>query len=309
MSDVVDFEDIETPQQGFEARQSIWDLGNLAFTRAIMPGNGVVRHWHHKGRAAIDHWCLVLVGGAPQLASGRSLHFRSLGRPFDGSGCDASVLTLYIPRDLFGGASSMLDRVPNAAPDTGLAGLLADYMASLDQRLDGIQESDLSNLATATRDLVAACLLPTADRLAAANDAISLTLLERARRCIRSNLHSPAFGPDQLIRQLFISRSRLYRLFEPFGGVARYIQRQRLIVAHAGLSDPVQAERTILQIAEGVGFVDASSFSRAFKQEFGHSPSEARSSASLGLPLSARQRHALHDRSPDLGNILSGLHA
>ncbi|MDQ0504636.1 helix-turn-helix domain-containing protein [Xanthobacter agilis] len=57
--------------------------------------------------------------------------------------------------------------------------------------------------------------------------------------------------------------------------VARDIQRQRLKAALARLHDPAEP-RTIARIAEDLGFPDRSGFSRAFKAEFGLSPSAAR---------------------------------
>src|SRR5262249_51170805 len=80
------------------------------------------------------------------------------------------------------------------------------------------------------------------------------------------------------------------------GGVARYIQRQRLLEARAVLSDP-RTTQSISAIAENLCFVDASSFSRAFKREFGYSPSQVRSAALAGVTLGAApQPGVLSDR-------------
>jgi len=64
--------------------------------------------------------------------------------------------------------------------------------------------------------------------------------------------------------------------------VARYIQRERLLEAHAVLTDPA-TRKSISAIAEDLCFADASSFSRTFKREFSHSPGEVRSAALAGL--------------------------
>ncbi|MFG1393670.1 helix-turn-helix domain-containing protein [Xanthobacter agilis] len=92
---------------------------------------------------------------------------------------------------------------------------------------------------------------------------------------IRQNVATPGLSPKTLCRMLGVSRSRLYRLFEDRGGVARDIQRRRLQAALARLHDPAEP-RTIARIAEDLGFPDRSGFSRAFKAEFGLSPSAAR---------------------------------
>lgn len=87
-----------------------------------------------------------------------------------------------------------------------------------------------------------------------------------------------------------MSRSQLYRLLEPEGGVATYIQRRRLRESFAILCD-VSNNRPIGTVAEMLCFADASSFTRAFRREFGMSPKEVRA-ASLGglspqMPMAA----------------------
>jgi hypothetical protein len=48
--------------------------------------------------------------------------------------------------------------------------------------------------------------------------------VERIRRYIAANLTSPELMSDVLCARLQLSRTQLYRLFEPLGGVAGYIQ-------------------------------------------------------------------------------------
>jgi len=70
--------------------------------------------------------------------------------------------------------------------------------------------------------------------------------------------------------------AQLYRALEGEGGVARYIQRRRLAESIAILSDASNVA-PVGAIAEALCFADASSFSRAFRREFGASPSDVRS--------------------------------
>jgi len=60
--------------------------------------------------------------------------------------------------------------------------------------------------------------------------------------------------------------------------VTRYIQRNRLLEAHAVLTDPTTAQ-SISAISEDLWFAGASSFSRAFKRKFGSSPGDVRLAA------------------------------
>lgn len=312
---VIELSLVESPDDDFLAEQDIWDLGSFVFTQASLPGAGYVRSWRHLSKDAIDHWCLVLPAGAgdtaaQQAAPGarRHLSFRSLGRPFEGAAADTSVLTLFVPRDLFGASAGLLDQVPNEIPDTGLGQVLADYMLLLERRLPAIHRSELPALAEATRALVTACLMPSATHVTAAHDPITVTLRERARQIIRRNLRARDLGAETLCRDLGVSRSRLYRLFEPLGGVMRFIQRQRLLAAHAALSD-IGDTQHIVQIAENFGFIDASGFSRAFRQEFGYTPREARDAAWAGMPRLPASGREPASRIEDLGDLLRCLSA
>jgi AraC-like DNA-binding protein len=133
---------------------------------------------------------------------------------------------------------------------------------------------------------------------------MSATLKDKARRCILRNLRSHKFGPDRLCRELGMSRSSVYRLLEAEGGLARYIQRLRLSEIFARLSDPSNRE-PIVDIADELGMVDPSSFSRAFRRQFGISPTDAREAAQAGLVPSVTQA----DQSAwnGIGGLLSRL--
>jgi len=151
--------------------------------------------------------------------------------------------------------------------------------------------------------MVAVATAPSAERVAVAGPQIDVGRKERVRRIIRKHLRTPTFSPSILCRLVGMSRSNLYRLFEDTGGVARYIQRERLLEAHAVLTDPGSTQ-SISSIADDLCFVDASSFSRAFKRDFGHSPGEVRSAALAGVPLSARPRHRIMSKYAGLGGLL-----
>ena len=125
---------------------------------------------------------------------------------------------------------------------------------------------------------------------------IDCSQLERIQRMIEVHMNSPQLKPATLRRMMGISRSQLYRLFERTGGVARYIQRQRLLRICALLSDPAD-QRPIAAIAEDFCFEDASSFSRAFRQELGYSPSDFQSAARAGIPLIATRRPAIESEA------------
>lgn len=290
---VIDVSISPEARQGFIFEQQVWDLGKLAFTSSRMPGPKVPRNWHHFAKDPLDHWCLVLPESAMHAAQDpnappRQVHFRSLGRPYDGTAADSSVSTVYIPRDLLRPLAGLLDKHPGVVGPDGLGGLLADFLISFERRLPYIPAHEVPKAVEAMRAMISACLAPTADRVAEAQGHIAATMLERARQVIHKELHAPDLGPNKLCRQLGISRSRLYVLFEPLHGVARYIKRQRLLAAYKELSDP-NSMTSIARIAERLCFADATTFSRAFRSEMGYAPSEVRAAAAVGLPLSPKR--------------------
>ena len=175
-------------------------------------------------------------------------------------------------------------------------------MMALERRLSVVTEADLPRLTTAVGAMVAAAVSPSADRVAVARGQIDVGRKERVRQAVRRHLRTPTFGPTILCRLVGMSRSNLYRLFEDTGGVARYIQHERLLEAHAVLTDPATT-KSISAIAEDLCFADASSFSRTFRRELGHTPGEVRSA-----PLAGRASSAMpHGGAPSQGDDFSAL--
>jgi AraC-like DNA-binding protein len=177
---------------------------------------------------------------------------------------------------------------------------------ALERRLSVVTEADISRLTTAVGAMIAAAVAPSAERVAVARGQIDVGRKERVRQAVRRHLRTPTLGPTNLCRLVGMSRSNLYRLFEDTGGVARYIQRERLLEAHAVLTDPATTE-SISAIAEDLCFADASSFSRTFKREFGHSPGEMRAATFAGLALPATPRGPVPSSArADFSELLRG---
>ena len=63
--------------------------------------------------------------------------------------------------------------------------------------------------------------------------------------------------------------------------LSRYVLGQRLARAHRRLTDPRHAGSTVAAIAYASGFRDSSTFNRAFRQQFGMTPSDARAGRNI----------------------------
>lgn len=281
---MLSFAEPEDLGSGFGGEQAIWDLGSLAFSKIRTEALRFTSLPGHIRRDPLDHWMMTLLlnGRSRTVGPTRVLDCRSglvqihpLSRPFEGDVTDSEMLMLIVPRDFCRDAVGTLDAAEFCALETGMGQLFAEFMVGLVTSLPMVTAEDLPGLVAAMRAMIVACVAPTAKHLEAAHDPIGAVLLERARRFVSTNLCDPDLGPETLRRALGISRTRLYRLFEPTGGVMNYIQNRRLLDAHAVLANQSDRRR-ILEIAEERGFSDGADFSRAFKRKFGYSPREVR---------------------------------
>lgn len=260
---------------GFGAAFSSWTLGELILTHVVYSG-APGRQWRHRPKSYLDHWCVVLARTAAADGTAREeLSFRSLALPFEGRAEDSEVITLYLPRDQRPADEQRFDGVHGLEVSRDFAPLLGGYLDGLVRHLPHVTPEHAASLEMPTRALVAACVTPASTWHEPARPVLGTVLIDRARAVVRQNMASPDFGPERLARLLAMSRSKLYRLFENSGGVAHFINRERLREAHHRLSSQSEV-LSIHAIGSEVGFVDHSTFSRAFRREFGYSPTEAR---------------------------------
>ena len=96
------------------------------------------------------------------------------------------------------------------------------------------------------------------------------------KRHIAANLESDALTAADLCRRFQIPRASLYRLFEADGGLARYVQEQRLNRALIWLIAPASQGKRLIDIALDLQFSSDSTFVRAFRRQFGLTPGEIR---------------------------------
>jgi AraC-like DNA-binding protein len=98
--------------------------------------------------------------------------------------------------------------------------------------------------------------------------------MARILRCIEAHLDDPALGCDLLQKTFFVSRPTLYRMFQPLGGVSRYIRERRLMAARRRLRD--EPQHSITWLLYDLGFESERQFQRAFNARFGMSPMQWR---------------------------------
>jgi AraC-like DNA-binding protein len=282
----------DSPGAGFAAEYSVWNLGALCLTSVSAPATQTLRTPSHIRRSPVDHWVISYCRNGTTAISTNNVQLNaragvpflwSLGQVSDSRRTVSDRLQLYLPRDSFSDIGGSLDMAVGAMIDTGPGQLLADYMLMLERNLPKLSPEEAARLPDAVRSMVAACLAPTADRLVCALPQIKVTMLEKVRQAVSRNLRSPSLDPRRLCQETAMSRSQLYRVLESEGGVTSYIQRRRLSESFSMLCD-TSCTLPIGEIAASLCFSDASSFSRAFKREFGNAPTEVRAASRQGQP-------------------------
>jgi AraC-like DNA-binding protein len=126
--------------------------------------------------------------------------------------------------------------------------------------------------------LVAALSAATAERDAVAVDR-KAALRAEVQRQVERRLSDPSLDVGSLSRTLGVSPRTLHAAVSAGGETfAAMVRRRRLERAAALLAD-AGSRATITEIAASVGFDGSSSFSRAFRREFGRAPTDVRRAA------------------------------
>jgi AraC-like DNA-binding protein len=155
--------------------------------------------------------------------------------------------------------------------DPPLQALFASAVSHL-LNTDGLDPHGVKPYLTGLAELVLRSALRTElDRV----DAI-VTRRREAVEYIRAHLSDPTLTAERIADALFISRRRLYQLFDDGDGVSGRIRQLRIDRAKELLSDPAHASRGIGVISKQCGFANAAHFSRTFRKSVGESPSDYR---------------------------------
>ena len=267
-----------------DAQHRIWKFGTFALCRVVTQAARFGRTTEQIRRDLLDDWLVCVTTYGMHGLHGGDAHstvtplvpvILSFGEPFETELRDAEWLCLVMLRDSYPELDPAIDRC-RAAPLASASGrLLGGFLQRIAAELPRMREAEIPRAVEATRALVTAAVSVGATPGLVDDAVVRAARLARVRAIIRQHLRSPDLTPDLLCRLVGISRSRLYRLFEPVGGVVRDIQRERLRQAHRAVADPSDG-RTIQEISEELGFLEPATFSRAFRREFGYAPGTLR---------------------------------
>lgn len=164
----------------------------------------------------------------------------------------------------------------NPARDA-FASFISSFMANKMPFPQGTM-ADMSGVVTA----LAAAMLRTENAFSQSMPDKGEALLATIVDFIQANVASPMLTPEVIAQVHFISRRRLYELFELMNETpSDFIRTERLKRAATMLRDGGQAGLKISDIAFSLGFNDVTTFTRAFHRHFGVTPRDYRSQAAL----------------------------
>jgi AraC-like DNA-binding protein len=276
-----------------------WRFGDVTLIRDVR-SMGPSSAGAQRGPRLKHQGCVALLGSAagdvsPTLfVSPRAgLALAALEQSARRFGSAEERLLLLVPGGWLEGAGAA-GPVQRLETEAGPGALLAGFMRQLATQSRHFSDGQARSVTVALRALLEACLAPVGEPVAAVAPSPSSSTVERARQIVQRHMGSPDFGPPQLGRLLAMSRSKLYRLLDADGGVAHFINRERLLQARRDLTAPGEP-LSVHAIASRVGFRDHSTFSRAFRREYGCSPSHLRDRMQPSHQEAASPGHGLRD--------------
>ena len=276
-----------SPEARFYNRLEGYNLDSVALARCV----GVAQRFERNlGHILADGGDTVLIvmdlvssdwagdyDGRPASSQRGEVRFIDMARPFDMTvASDYRTLHMILPRAALGEASTLdFHGLVVSGADDGCRMLVA-YLRALEASLDQLTTADAATAAKAIAVLAAGALEARAARTPGDPRPIEKMLLSEGRRFIEERLDDVALSPELVRQRLGVSRSLLYRAFEPVGGVSAFIQARRLDQAFDAILRDRAEQHTLGEIGYRHGFRSDAHFSRAFRARFGVAPGRLR---------------------------------
>lgn len=165
-----------------------------------------------------------------------------------------------------------------SAPSVRVAACLGRELLAMDQTLPPL---DRLRLAGIVSEALSAVISSAVSHAAPALTG-RLALLSKLREDVMTRLGDPELSPANLATRHHLSVRYVHALFTESGiSCAAFIRQQRLNATHQLLASPAYAGIPISTVASRLGFNDSTSFIRAFRRQFGASPSAFRARSKL----------------------------
>lgn len=302
------------PDETFYNRMEGYNLAGVVLARC----SGVPQRFHRKlshiAADASDSIMAVLElesGGwrgdyDGRVASGDmgAIRLIDMSRPFDMVTERFETVHLILSRAALEPQAADLDFHGCVIGEDSPSGrLLGSHIRATWAGAAAMSATDLTLAGKAAAALVSAVIL--AHGAPAGDDIrpVEKMLLASAQRFVIQNLSDPDLSPETVRDHIGVSRSLLYKVFEPVGGVSAFIQARRLDQAFDAITGDQAHQQTLAEIGYRAGFRSDAHFSRAFRARFGMTPGRLRT---LGEPARREGLSAI-ERPDDVFAWVRGL--
>lgn len=273
--------DVEVTGPGFRARVEAQRLGRLLLFERRLNGVSHERTPRRVRGDGFEHFTLQLnlsgrllaevPEGTRQVAPGEIIVF-DMTRPQRTQAENVHFLTFSVAPDVVEAACPNAFNLHGRILSGPQAGILADLMVSLVRRR--ISEEPKSTAGAVQMFHHALALALNTDQVPPPEGAGEA--LQRVKLLIEGHLARRDLSPAWLARTAGLSRTRLYDLFKPVGGISRYIQKRRAARLRTLLARPETRGLGIGNLALQAGFASESHATRTFSEHFGISPGQHR---------------------------------
>ncbi|QRE72309.1 AraC family transcriptional regulator [Methylobacterium aquaticum] len=298
---VAPFWDVEIRKedtQDFRGRSDVYHLGNAIVGLTAASGLRNERSRGLVARMGVDHVAaqiriegraLLRAAGCETPMEPGDVALLDLAQPLSLDSTDYRAVTVIIPRRLFPEGGARLDEahgvVLRGAEPFGR--LVGDHLRAFGETIPRLAPAEARAAAQATALLLSAAGAASgAGRPARCSQRAPVFLAIRSH--IDAEIGSADLSVDRICHRFGVSRSGLYRLFAPLGGVAEYIRRRRLARAYRELAEGGGQGARVSEIAYRFGYGSPASFATAFRMEFGMSPAEVKAGARADVAPAGR---------------------
>lgn len=275
-----------TTEWAFREDIRSWSLCDILITRQSLRATRYERTRKHVEGSSAD-WIIVwyILDGTLSTVLDDRTHVclepgtvcvMDWGVPHVSVASDYALVTIALPRSQVKASELMGERSPAVtwAPGSAQGQLVANAIDQLLTQLNQVDGEEAAALAAGFTGLVGGMLLAEAELLR--NRYAETSRANTMKAFVNEHLRDASLGVQTLCERFHCSRATVYRLFEDEGGVASYIQRQRLHACMRELTRIQNPPKGVLeQVASAWGFTNPHRFSRLFRAQFNLSPQEA----------------------------------
>lgn len=186
-------------------------------------------------------------------------------------------LVMTFPRSVVQLIPAQLDLVTaqRIGQEDGLGRVAVPMFRNLAENMDLLRGPHASKLVRSALDMLVSVL--SAEVVEPAGAHAGDLLVQQATAYIADHLADPELSPGSIARALYVSVRQLHSRFAAQHlTVAAHIRAVRLAAIRAELADPAHRDDTVHTISARRGLTDPAHVSKAFKAEYGESPTAYR---------------------------------